>query len=141
VEKAVCFSYTHTLIRQESAFHAGAISSSGARGLMQLMPATAQEVLTKLKLPPEPVGRLHDPQLSVLLGTTYFAGLWQRYQGNTVLALAGYNAGPSRASRWREQWPGIPMDEFTERIPLDETRNYVKLILRNLMIYERLYKS
>lgn len=129
-----------SIIRQESAFNPGAISTAGARGLMQLMPATAQEVLSKLKMPQEPALRLHDPQLSITLGTTYFAGLFQRYQGNVVLALAGYNAGPGRASRWREQWPGMPMDEFTERIPLDETRNYVKLILRNLMMYERLYK-
>jgi len=129
-----------SIIRQESAFNPAAISSSGARGLMQLMPTTAQELLTKLKLPQEPASRLHDPQLSIALGTHYFAGLMQRYQGNVVLALTGYNAGPARASRWREQWSGVPTDEFIERIPLDETRNYVKLILRNLMIYERLYK-
>ena len=108
---------------------------------MQLMPATAQEVLTKLKLPQESTSQLHDPQLSITLGTHYLAGLMQRYQGNVVLALAGYNAGPGRVSRWREQWPGIPTDEFVECIPLDETRNYVKLILRNLMFYERLYKA
>jgi soluble lytic murein transglycosylase len=130
-----------SIIRQESAFNPAAISSAGARGLMQLMPATAQEVLTKLKLPPEPVTRLHDPQLSITLGTRYFAGLLQRYQGNLVLALVGYNAGPGRASRWREQWPSVPTDEFIERIPLDETRSYVKLVLRNLMMYERLYKA
>ena len=130
-----------SIIRQESAFNPAAISSAGARGLMQLMPATAQEVLTKLKLPQEPVARLHDPQLSITLGTRYFGGLLQRYQGNMVLALAGYNAGPTRASRWREQWSGVPTDEFIERIPLDETRTYVKLILRNLMMYERLYKA
>jgi len=130
-----------SLIRQESAFNPAAISSSGARGLMQLMPTTAQELLTKLKLPQEPASRLHDPQLSITLGTHYFAGLMQRYQGNVVLALTGYNAGPARAARWREQWSGVPTDEFVERIPLDETRNYVKLILRNLMIYERLYKA
>jgi peptidoglycan lytic transglycosylase len=130
-----------SIIRQESAFNPAAISSSGARGLMQLMPATAQELLTKLKLPQESTSRLHDPQLSITLGTHYFAGLMQRYQGNVVLALTGYNAGPARAARWREQWPGVPTDEFIERIPLDETRNYVKLILRNLMIYERLYKA
>jgi soluble lytic murein transglycosylase len=130
-----------SIIRQESAFNPAAISSAGARGLMQLMPATAQELLTKLKLPQEAASRLHDPQLSITLGTHYFAGLMQRYQGNVVLALAGYNAGPARAARWREQWPGVPTDEFIERIPLDETRNYVKLILRNLMMYERLYKA
>ena len=130
-----------SIIRQESAFNPASISSSGARGLMQLMPTTAQELLTKLKLPQEPASRLHDPQLSITLGTHYFAGLMQRYQGNVVLALTGYNAGPARAARWREQWSGVPMDEFIERIPLDETRNYVKLILRNLMIYERLYKA
>jgi soluble lytic murein transglycosylase len=130
-----------SIIRQESAFNPAAISSAGARGLMQLMPTTAQELLTKLKLPQEAGSRLHDPQLSITLGTHYFAGLMQRYQGNVVLALTGYNAGPARAARWREQWPGVPTDEFIERIPLDETRNYVKLILRNLMMYERLYKA
>ena len=130
-----------SIIRQESAFNPAATSSAGARGLMQLMPATAQEVLTKLKRPQEPPTRLHDPQLSVTLGTTYFSGLMQRYQGNVMLALAGYNAGPGRASRWREQWAGVPLDECIERIPLDETRGYVKLILRNLMMYERLYKN
>jgi len=130
-----------SIVRQESAFNPAAISSSGARGLMQLLPTTAQEVLTRLKLPQESVSRLHDPQLSITLGTYYFASLMQRYQGNVVLALAGYNAGPGRAARWREQWSDVPTDEFIERIPLDETRNYVKLILRNLMIYERLYKA
>ena len=130
-----------SIIRQESAFNPAAISSSGARGLMQLMPTTAQELFTKLKLPQEPASRLHDPQLSITLGTHYFAALMQRYQGNVVLALTGYNAGPARASRWREQWSGVPTDEFIERIPLDETRNYVKLTLRNLMMYERLYKA
>jgi soluble lytic murein transglycosylase-like protein len=85
--------------------------------------------------------RLHDPHLSITLGTHYFASLLQRYQGNLVLALAGYNAGPGRAARWREQWASLPTDEFIEHIPLDETRQYVKLILRNLMIYERLYKA
>ena len=97
--------------------------------------------MSKLLLPPEPASRLHDPQLSITLGTHYFAGLMQRYQGNVALALTGYNAGPARAARWREQWSGVPTDEFIERIPLDETRNYVKLILRNLMMYERLYKA
>lgn len=130
-----------SIVRQESAFNPAAISSAGARGLMQLLPTTAQDVLTRLKLPQEPTSRLHDPQLSITLGTHYFTSLLQRYQGNVVLALVGYNAGPGRAARWREQWSGLSTDEFIEHIPLDETRTYVKLILRNLMIYERLYKA
>jgi soluble lytic murein transglycosylase len=130
-----------SIIRQESAFNPTAVSRAGARGLMQLMPATAQELVTRLRLSPVTTERLYDPQLSITLGTRYFAGLLQRSQGNVVMALAGYNAGPGRAARWREQWPDLSMDEFIEHIPLDETRTYVKLILRNLMLYERLYKT
>ena len=130
-----------SIIRQESAFNAAATSHAGARGLMQLMPATAQEVAAKLQLTGVTSERLYDPQLSLLLGTSYFNKMLQRYQGNLVLALAAYNAGPGRASRWREQWNDVPTDEFIERIPLDETRLYVKFILRNLMVYERLYKG
>lgn len=129
------------IMKQESAFDPAAVSRSGARGLMQLMPATAQEVVTRAKLPQSVGAQLNDPRNNVTLGTTYFAGLMKRYQGNVVLSLAGYNAGPSRAARWRDQWAGLPMDEFIERIPIEETRNYVKLILRNLMMYERLYKT
>jgi soluble lytic murein transglycosylase len=65
----------------------------------------------------------------------------KRYQGNIVFALAGYNAGPGRVAQWRKQWPDLSMDEFIERIPLEETRAYVKLVLRNRMLYERLYSG
>jgi peptidoglycan lytic transglycosylase len=80
------------------------------------------------------------PQLNITLGTRYFASLLQRYRGNVPLALAAYNAGTGRADRWQKQWPGLPMDEFVEHIPFRETRFYVKLVLRNLLNYERLYK-
>jgi soluble lytic murein transglycosylase len=83
---------------------------------------------------------LFDPQPNIILGTRYFATQLQRYQGNRILALAAYNAGPHRVDRWRQRWPHLPMDEFVEQIPFAETRFYVKLVLRNLMIYERLYK-
>jgi soluble lytic murein transglycosylase len=128
-----------SMMRQESAFNAAAVSRAGARGLMQLMPATAQEVAKRLQLSNITSERLHEPRLSITLGINYFTRMLQRYQGNVILALAAYNAGPGRASRWREQWADVPMDEFIERIPLDETRLYVKFILRNLMMYERLY--
>jgi soluble lytic murein transglycosylase len=130
-----------SIMRQESAFDPAAVSASGARGLMQLMPATAREVSRRLKLGDLTPGRLEEPGLNITLGTHYFAGLWQRYQGNMVLALAAYNAGPGRAERWRQQWQHLPLDEFVERLPFQETRLYVKLVLRNLVHYERLYKA
>jgi soluble lytic murein transglycosylase len=77
--------------------------------------------------------------LSITLGTHYFAELLERYQGNVVLALAAYNAGPGQVARWLEQWPQLALEEFIEHIPFNETRAYVKLVLRNLAVYERLY--
>ena len=128
-------------MRQESVFNPDALSSAGARGLMQIMPATAEELVAQLRLPALTLEQLHDPTVSITLGTQYLASLLQRYHGNMVLALAAYNAGPGRVSRWREQWPDLPMDEFIEIIPIEETRFYVKYVLRNLMLYERLYKE
>ena len=128
-----------SMMRQESAFNPAAVSRAGAIGLMQLMPATAQEIAARLALPEISVEQLHDPQLSITLGTRYFAELLERYQGNVVLALAAYNAGPGQVARWLEQWPHLAMEEFIEHIPFDETRAYVKLVLRNLAVYERLY--
>jgi soluble lytic murein transglycosylase-like protein/TolA-binding protein len=130
-----------SMMRQESAFDPAATSPAGARGVMQLMPATAQEVASRLSPHPITLEQLHDPQLSITLGTHYVAGLLERYQGNMVLALAAYNAGPSRVARWLEQWPHLTIEEFIEHIPIDETRAYVKLVLRNLAVYERLYPA
>jgi soluble lytic murein transglycosylase len=130
-----------SMMRQESAFNPAAVSRAGAIGLMQLMPATAQDVAARLALPQVSVEQLHDPQLSITLGTQYFAELLERYQGNVVLALAAYNAGPGQVARWREQWPHLAMEEFIEHIPFDETRAYIKLVLRNLAVYERLYPT
>lgn len=128
-----------SMMRQESAFDPAAVSTVGARGLMQLMPATAQDVASRLLPLPISLEQLHDPQRSISLGTRYLAGLLERYQGNMVLALAAYNAGPGRVDRWLEQWPNLAIEEFIELIPFDETRAYVKLVLRNLAVYEWLY--
>lgn len=130
-----------SIMRQESAFNPAAVSRAGARGLLQLMPATAREVATRLGLTKPTQEQLHEPQFNIVLGTDYFTTALRRFGGNTVLALAGYNAGPGRASRWRQQWPDLPMDELIEQIPIQETRLYVKFILRNLMLYELLYNN
>jgi soluble lytic murein transglycosylase len=130
-----------SIMRQESAFEPTAVSSAGARGLMQLMPETARLVSNRLNLRQATTSALEVPTLNIALGTHYFASLLQRYQGNVVLALAAYNAGPGRADRWHKQWQHLPMDEFVEQLPWRETRLYVKLVLRNLRNYERLYKA
>jgi soluble lytic murein transglycosylase len=130
-----------SMMRQESAFDPMAVSTAGARGLLQLMPATAQDVAARLSQFDIGHEQLHDPPLSIALGTHYLAELLERYQGQMVLALAAYNAGPGRVDRWRDQWPDLAMEEFVEHIPFDETRAYVKLVLRNLAVYEWLYPA
>lgn len=129
------------MMRQESAFDPAAVSPVGARGVMQLMPATAQEVASRVSPDQVSIEQLHNPAFSIALGARHFAGLLTRYQGNMVLALAAYNAGPGHVTRWLAQWPNLPREEWIEHIPFDETRAYVKLVLRNLAVYERLYAA
>lgn len=129
-----------SLIRQESAFNPRAVSSVGARGLMQLMPATARHVARRAGLKRPRLRQLYDPQTNIALGTDYFATQLRQFGNNPVFALAAHNAGPHRVKIWRQRWPDLPMDEFIEHIPFKETRLYVKLILRNLFVYESLYR-
>ncbi len=128
-----------SLIRQESVFNPRVVSRVGARGLMQLMPATARRVARQTGYKRLRLRQLFDPQINITLGTHYFAAQLRHFDNNPVFALAAYNAGPHRVKKWRQRWPGLPMDEFIEHIPFKETRLYVKLILRNLFIYESLY--
>ena len=127
------------IIRQESAFDPRATSPVGARGLMQVMPATAREVAGKLDLPYAPT-RLYDPQYSVRLGATYFAQVLEMFDGNVELSLAGYNGGPNRIRRlWKEQGSDVRLDDFFETLRIDESRNYVKRILVLADSYRQLY--
>jgi soluble lytic murein transglycosylase len=127
------------IIRQESAFDPGATSPVGARGLMQVMPATAREVAGKLDMPYAPA-RLYDPAYSVRLGATYFAQLLDMFDGNVELSLASYNGGPNRIRRlWREQGADARLDDFFETLNIDESRNYVKRILVLADSYRQLY--
>jgi len=130
-----------SVMRQESAFDPTAVSPAGARGIMQLLPATAQELASRVTPDQVSIEQLHTPAINIALGTRYLADLLTRYQGNMVLALAAYNAGPGNVTRWLTQWPNLSMEEWIEHIPFDETRAYVKLVLRNLAVYERLYAA
>ncbi len=129
------------VMREESAFGPAAVSRAGARGLMQLMPATARRVARTLALPdPLPEG-LHAPALNLTLGIAYLAQVLEEFGGNLPLALAAYNAGPQAARRWREQFPTADPDRFVEAIPYAETREYVKRVLASHRRYHALYAT
>ncbi len=126
------------LICQESTFDAGAKSSAGARGLMQVMPATGRSVARSLGLRYR-LQALHDARFSLELGTAYLRGLLDRFDGRPELALAAYNAGPHRVEKWTGGRSDVPLEEFVESIPFTETRNYVMTILAAREQYRRLY--
>ncbi|MDX9731274.1 MAG: lytic transglycosylase domain-containing protein, partial [Bdellovibrionales bacterium] len=121
------------LIRQESAFNVQARSRVGARGLMQLMPATAR------MLAPVRTNRLFDPSTNISLGTKYLRKRLAQYNGDVELTLAAYNAGFSRVDEWRRRYPTENRILFLDLIPFRETRNYVSSILRNYYWYTKLY--
>ena len=120
-----------SLIRQESAFNPEAKSGVGAKGLMQLMPATAKRFNKRLR-----VSHLGNPEINVSIGSKYLKVLINRFDGNLIFALASYNAGENRIDRWRKEIfrNDDPMATI-ESIPFEETRNYVKLIYRNNFFY------
>lgn len=130
----------YAIARQESRFQVDAVSSSGARGLMQLMPATAKETAKKLGLSYS-AGRLtSDPAYNALLGSSYLAAQLKRFEGSLVLAAAAYNAGGGNANKWIEKF-GDPRSSKTdavvwvEQIPFQETRKYVQRVLGNYLVY------
>jgi soluble lytic murein transglycosylase len=127
------------VIRQESAFNARAISRSNARGLMQLLPSTGREVYQRLGLEAFRDDLLFDPHLNVRLGAQYLGQLTNTHRGQLVPALAAYNAGPGRVRQWLKELSTADWDEFIERLPFEETRLYVKSVLRNYGVYQRLY--
>ncbi|MBU6152937.1 MAG: lytic transglycosylase domain-containing protein [Bdellovibrionales bacterium] len=121
-----------SLIKQESGFKADVISSSGALGLMQLMPFTAVDVQKDLRL-----ASLRDPLINIAVGVRYFQTLIEKYEGNPALALAAYNAGPHRVAKWRKDAaPSWSVLDWIEAIPFKETRDYVTSILRNRYWYQ-----
>lgn len=119
-----------SLIRQESAFDPRARSSVGATGLMQLMPATARR-MAKIKR-----AELADPAANVKLGVRFFEHLLKRYDGETHLALAAYNAGPGKVDEWIKRYPTENPLLFVDAIPYRETREYVSFIMRNYYWYK-----
>ena len=135
-ERTMNTSLLYAISRQESALYPLAQSPVGARGLMQLMPATAKETAAKLGVPYRNEQQLFDPTMNIRLGSAYLKRLLDVYDGNRILAAAAYNAGPGRVKRWRDQSINKPMDVWVESIPYRETRNYVQNVLSFDLIYQ-----
>ena len=121
------------LARRESGLYTLARSKVGARGLMQVMPSTARSVLQGMGERYGGAATLYQPEINIPVGSTYFATLMTRFDGNHVKALAAYNAGPSRVSRWTND--DMAFDQWVDSIPFRETREYVQAVLAYRVIY------
>lgn len=124
------------LMRQESAFQSWVTSSANARGLMQLLPPTAR---ARAKAAGFTLGDLFNPADNIQVGSAELSYLLNRFSGNWIHAICGYNAGPGRPPQWMARFPGLDEDEYVEEIPFSETNLYVKLVLRNYWTYKTLY--
>ncbi len=132
--------WVYGVMRQESRFVIPALSSAGAQGLMQVMPATGKWVAGKIGLKGYHQGLLSNLDTNVLLGTSYMRLILDGLDDHPVLASAGYNAGPGRARRWRDD-KALEGAIYAETIPFDETRDYVKKVMTNAIIYAALLEA
>jgi soluble lytic murein transglycosylase len=126
------------LMRQESRFQPKIKSIVGATGLMQVMPATAEWIAPQIGMNMKDLD-LENPNDNIMLGTWYLDHTHQQYSGNSMLAIASYNAGPGNVAKWLQTIPKQDPDEFVEEIPFGETRNYVRQVFGNYWNYLRLY--
>lgn len=132
----------YAIARQESEFHAGAVSPAGARGLLQLMPGTAKAVARRSGLGYSQQRLTSDPAYNATLGSQFLKEQLERFNGSYVLTFAAYNAGPNRAQQWIERYGdprGKSVEEvvdWVERIPYTETRSYVQRVMENYQVYK-----
>lgn len=142
---AVDKAYALAISRQESLFNAQARSPAGARGLMQVMPATGRAVARRHKLS-HADSKLFEPEYNATIGSLYLRELLDRFRGNHILSTAGYNAGPGRPANWQTRNGYLNGDlyqtiNWIEMIPFNETRNYVQRVLENQQVYRYLLSS
>lgn len=131
---------TLAIIRQESEFDVGVVSSANARGLMQLIPSTARLTARSEGLPYQLGSLTSDPHYNITLGSAHLGDLIRDFNGSYVLAIASYNAGSGRAREWIADWgdprsSSVDVVDWIELIPFAETRNYVQRVMENLQVY------
>lgn len=136
LEKALAYA----IMRQESEFNMSIVSSAGATGIFQVMPDTGKDAAKYLGIPYNKAAWKTDPAYNIRLGAAYVNRLVDNYDGNYVMAIAGYNAGPGRIRDWVQRFgdprdPSVDIVDWMERIPFSETRNYVHRVMENLQVY------
>lgn len=132
----------HAIARQESAFDPAAVSHAGARGLMQMMPATARETARRANLPFDLPRLGQDALYSAQMGAAHLNDLLKDWRGSYILTFAAYNAGGGNVKKWIDAYgdprkPEVDAVDWVERIPFYETRNYVQRVMENLQVYRQ----
>ena len=129
-----------SIIRAESGFQTSARSPVGARGLMQIMPETADWIAKQRGIKQFDITDLHEPQINIEMGCWYLASLTREFAGSLPMVVAAYNAGSGRVREWASsgKWDGS--EQHLEDIPFPETRQYVKRVLQNYKAYQAIYK-
>jgi len=129
-----------SIIRQESGFEPSTVSNAGAVGLMQIMPAEAEQIASRGGIEGVTRETLFDPDVNIAVGAAEVAQKLEAMQGRVVPAIAAYNGGETPVKSWLERTPSDDIDFFVESIPYAETRLYVKTVTRNRNEYRRIYE-
>jgi soluble lytic murein transglycosylase len=128
----------YSIMREESGYRAAVVSPVGARGLLQIMTTTGERLARSTGLKSFQADDLFEPRTNIGLGSYYLGELSKRFDGRLSASIASYNAGPEAVSEWTPK-PQANDDEWVESIPYDQTRSYVKRVLRSLHAYRILY--
>ncbi len=131
--------FVAAMIREESRYNADAVSSAGAIGLMQIMPANGPEFASRLKIPRFNTKMLYNPDINIQMGSWYMKSLMNQFDNNHALVAGAYNGGPGRMRRWIKAKQIPDLDEFIEDIGIDQTRRHIKKVIDSYIIYQQLY--
>ncbi len=121
---------TEAVIHAESGFRSSAVSSAGALGLMQIMPATGRDLASTLGIKEFANSDLFNPETNIRLGTYYLGMLRDMFNGDPRLFLAAYNAGPAQVRRWMEENPDIRSSDLIDMAAFPQTRAYVRKVMK-----------